>query len=144
MLCTECKKEQEKRIPNEEKENAQPAEKVCSDVHTTLKSKRSAALILLTGATLMLIMVFILFWLVMLPNLPQDNSVLRITVQIYARPLRNISGSDLQDDLLLPSGGSFFVLWRFYKLFTAPALTSYSFGGIIIQYDIRCLSYDRS
>ena len=42
MLCTECKKEQEKRIPNEEKENAQPAEKVCSDVHTTLKSKRSA------------------------------------------------------------------------------------------------------
>lgn len=54
MLCTECKKEQEKRIPNEEKENAQPAEKVCSDVHTTLKSKRSAALILLTGATLML------------------------------------------------------------------------------------------
>lgn len=27
MLCTECKKEQEKRIPNEEKENAQPAEK---------------------------------------------------------------------------------------------------------------------
>lgn len=39
MLCTECKKEQEKRIPNEEKENAQPAEKVCSDVHTTLKSK---------------------------------------------------------------------------------------------------------
>ena len=61
MLCTECKKEQEKRIPNEEKENAQPAEKVCSDVHTTLKSKRSAALILLTGATLMLIMVFILF-----------------------------------------------------------------------------------
>ena len=25
MLCTECKKEQEKRIPNEEKENAQPA-----------------------------------------------------------------------------------------------------------------------
>lgn len=38
MLCTECKKEQEKRIPNEEKENAQPAEKVCSDVHTTLKS----------------------------------------------------------------------------------------------------------
>ena len=44
MLCTECKKEQEKRIPNEEKENAQPAEKVCSDVHTTLKSKRSAAL----------------------------------------------------------------------------------------------------
>lgn len=28
MLCTECKKEQEKRIPNEEKENAQPAEKV--------------------------------------------------------------------------------------------------------------------
>ena len=24
MLCTECKKEQEKRIPNEEKENAQP------------------------------------------------------------------------------------------------------------------------
>ena len=40
MLCTECKKEQEKRIPNEEKENAQPAEKVCSDVHTTLKSKR--------------------------------------------------------------------------------------------------------
>ena len=96
MLCTECKKEQEKRIPNEEKENAQPAEKVCSDVHTTLKSKRSAALILLTGAT------------------------------------------------LLPSGGSFFVLWRFYKLFTAPALTSYSFGGIIIQYDIRCLSYDRS
>ena len=120
MLCTECKKEQEKRIPNEEKENAQPAEKLCSDVHTTLKSKRSAALILLTGATLMLIMVFILFW------------------------LRNISGSDLQDDLLLPSGGSFFVLWRFYKLFTAPALTSYSFGGIIIQYDIRCLSYDRS
>lgn len=76
MLCTECKKEQEKRIPNEEKENAQPAEKVCSDVHTTLKSKRSAALILLTGATLMLIMVFILFWLIMLPNLPQDNSVL--------------------------------------------------------------------
>ena len=67
MLCTECKKEQEKRIPNEEKENAQSAEKVCSDVHTTLKSKRSAALILLTGATLMLIM---------LPNLPQDNSVL--------------------------------------------------------------------
>ena len=66
MLCTECKKEQEKRIPNEEKENAQPAEKVYSDVHTTLKSKR----------TLMLIMVFILFWLVMLPNLPQDNSVL--------------------------------------------------------------------
>lgn len=61
MLCTECKKEQEKRIPNEEKENAQPAEKLCSDVHTTLKSKRSAALILLTGATLMLIMVFILF-----------------------------------------------------------------------------------
>lgn len=61
MLCTECKKEQEKRIPNEEKENAQPAEKVCSDVHTTLKSKRSAALILLTGATLMLIMVFIFF-----------------------------------------------------------------------------------
>lgn len=48
MLCTECKKEQEKRIPNEEKENAQPAEKVCSDVHTTLKSKRSAALILVT------------------------------------------------------------------------------------------------
>ena len=46
MLCTECKKEQEKRIPNEEKENAQPAEKVYSDVHTTLKSKRSAALIL--------------------------------------------------------------------------------------------------
>lgn len=45
MLCTECKKEQEKRIPNEEKENAQPAEKVYSDVHTTLKSKRSAALI---------------------------------------------------------------------------------------------------
>lgn len=61
MLCTECKKEQEKRISNEEKENAQPAEKVCSDVHTTLKSKRSAALILVTGATLMLIMVFILF-----------------------------------------------------------------------------------
>lgn len=61
---------------NEEKENAQPAEKVYSDVHTTLKSKRSAALILLTGATLMLIMVFILFWLIMLPNLPQDNSVL--------------------------------------------------------------------
>ena len=56
MLCTECKKEQEKRIPNEEKENAQPAEKVCSDVHTTLKSKRSAALILVTGATLMLIL----------------------------------------------------------------------------------------
>ena len=76
MLCTECKKEQEKRIPNEEKENAQPAEKVCSDVHTTLKSKRSAALILVTGATLMLIIVFILFWLIMLPNLPQDNSVL--------------------------------------------------------------------
>lgn len=76
MLCTEYKKEQEKRIPNEEKENAQPAEKVYSDVHTTLKSKRSAALILLTGATLMLIMVFILFWLIMLPNLPQDNSVL--------------------------------------------------------------------
>lgn len=76
MLCTECKKEQEKRISNEEKENAQPAEKVCSDVHTTLKSKRSAALILVTGATLMLIMVFILFWLIMLPNLPQDNSVL--------------------------------------------------------------------
>lgn len=76
MLCNECKKEQEKRISNEEKENAQPAEKVCSDVHTTLKSKRSAALILLTGATLMLIMVFILFWLIMLPNLPQDNSVL--------------------------------------------------------------------
>ena len=70
MLCTECKKEQEKRISNEEKENAQPAEKVCSDVHTTLKSKRSAALILV------LIMVFILFWLIMLPNLPQDNSVL--------------------------------------------------------------------
>ena len=65
MLCTECKKEQEKRISNEEKENAQPAEKVCSDVHTTLKSKRSAALILVTGATLML-----------MPNLPQDNSVL--------------------------------------------------------------------
>ena len=141
MLCTECKKEQEKRIPNEEKENAQPAEKVCSDVHTTLKSKRSAALILVTGATLMLIMVFILFWLIMLPNLPQDNSVL---ANNYARPPRNISGSDLQDDLLLPSGGSFFVLWRFYKLFTVPALTSYSFGGIIIQYDIRCLSYDRS
>ena len=76
MLCTECKKEQEKRIPNEEKENAQPAEKVCSDVHTTLKSKRSAALILVTGATLMLIIVFILFWLIMLPNLPQVNSVL--------------------------------------------------------------------
>lgn len=61
MLCTECKKKQEKRIPNDEKENAQPTEKVCSDVHTTLKSKRSAALILVTGATLMLIMVFILF-----------------------------------------------------------------------------------
>ena len=76
MLCTECKKKQEKRIPNDEKENAQPTEKVCSDVHTTLKSKRSAALILVTGATLMLIMVFILFWLIMLPNLPQDNSVL--------------------------------------------------------------------
>lgn len=43
MLCTECKKEQESRIPNEEKE---------------------------------LIIVFILFWLIMLPNLPQDNSVL--------------------------------------------------------------------
>lgn len=45
-------------------------------IHTTLKSKRSAALILVTGATLMLIIVFILFWLIMLPNLPQDNSVL--------------------------------------------------------------------
>lgn len=144
MLCTECKKEQKKRIPNEEKENAQPAEKVCSDVHTTLKSKRSAALILVTGATLMLIMVFILFWLIMLPNLPQDNSVLANNCANICQTARNISGSDLQDDLLLPSGGSFFVLWRFYKLFTAPALTSYSFGGIIIQYDIRCLSYDRS
>ena len=143
MLCTECKKEQEKRIPNEEKENAQPAEKVCSDVHTTLKSKRSAALILLTGATLMLIMVFILFWLIMLPNLPQDNSVLANNCANICQTAKE-SGSDLQDDLLLPSGGSFFVLWRFYKLFTAPALTSYSFGGIIIQYDIRCLSYDRS
>ena len=137
MLCTECKKEQEKRIPNEEKENAQPAEKLCSDVHTTLKSKRSAALILLTGATLMLI-------ISCCPICHKTTASLRITVQIYARPLRNISGSDLQDDLLLPSGGSFFVLWRFYKLFTAPALTSYSFGGIIIQYDLRCLSYDRS
>ncbi|WP_455267293.1 hypothetical protein [Ruminococcus sp.] len=76
MLCTECKKEQEKRISNEKNENAQPTEKVCSDVHTTLKSKRSAALILVTGATLMLTMVFILFWLVMLPNLTQDNSIL--------------------------------------------------------------------
>lgn len=76
MLCTECKKEQDKRIPNEKNENAQPIEKVCSDVHTTLKSKRSAALILVTGATLMLTMVFILFWLVMLPNLTQDNSIL--------------------------------------------------------------------
>lgn len=144
MLCTECKKKQEKRIPNDEKENAQPTEKVCSDVHTTLKSKRSAALILVTGATLMLIMVFILFGLSCCRICHKTTASLRITVQIYARPPRNISGSDLQDDLLLPSGGSFFVLWRFYKLFTAPALTSYSFGGIIIQYDIRCLSYDRS
>lgn len=144
MLCTECKKEQEKRIPNEEKENAQPAEKVCSDVHTTLKSKRSAALILLTGATLMLIIVFILFGLSCCRICHKTTASLRITVLIYARPLRNILGSDLQDDLLLPSGGSFFALWRFYKLFTAPALTSYAFGGIIIQYDIRCLSYDRS
>ena len=34
MLCTECKKEQEKRIPNEEKENAQPAEKAFSRFDT--------------------------------------------------------------------------------------------------------------
>lgn len=118
MLCTECKKEQEKRIPNEEKENAQPAEKVCSDVHTTLKSKRSAALILVTGATLMLIMVFILFGLSCCRICHKTTASLRITVQIYAGPLRNISGSDLQDDLLLPSGGSFFcfiaILQAFY------------------------------
>lgn len=115
MLCTECKKEQENRIPNEEKENAQPAEKVCSDVHTTLKSKRSAALILLTGATLMLIMVFILFGLSCCQICHKTTASLRITVQIYARPLRNISGSDLQDVLLLPSGGSFL----FYGDFTS-------------------------
>ena len=141
MLCTECKKEQEKRIPNEKKENAQPAEKVCSDVHTTLKSKRSAALILVTGATLMLIIVFILFWLIMLPNLPQDNSVLANNCANICQTARDLIFKTICSCL---RAGVFFVLWRFYKVFTAPALTSYSFGGIIIQYDIRCLSYDRS
>lgn len=76
MLCTECKKEHENGISDEKHENPQPAERVCSDVHTTLKAKRSAALILLSGAAIMLIMVFVLYWLVMLPRLPKDSSVL--------------------------------------------------------------------
>ena len=76
MLCTECKKEHENGISDEKHENAQPAARECSDVHTTLKAKRSAALILLSGAAVMLIMVFVLFWLVMLPRLPQGSGVL--------------------------------------------------------------------
>ena len=76
MLCTECKKEHENGISDETHENAQPAVRESIDVHTTLKSKRTAAVILVSGAAIMLIMVFVLFWLVMLPRLPQESSVL--------------------------------------------------------------------
>lgn len=47
----------------------------------------------------------------------KTTASLRITVQIYARPLRNISGSDLQDDLLLPSGGSFLFYGDFTRFY---------------------------
>lgn len=41
-----------------------------------LKAKRSAAVILVSAAAVMLIMVFVLFWFVILPVLPQESSVL--------------------------------------------------------------------
>lgn len=76
MLCTECKDKSENGICEEGTENFQAEGKSDRDVRETLKAKRSAAVILVSAAAVMLIMVFVLFWFVILPVLPQESSVL--------------------------------------------------------------------
>lgn len=80
MMCTECKKEQKNAaqqnnfISSTDVSKADAKETI--DEHTAVKAKRSATLILLSAAAVMLVMVFVLFWFIMLPNLPQSGSVL--------------------------------------------------------------------
>lgn len=76
MLCTECKDKPENGICEEGTENFHAEDKNERDVRETLKAKRFAAVILVSAAAVMLIMVFALFWFVILPMLPQESSVL--------------------------------------------------------------------
>ena len=73
MLCTECKDEPENGICEEGTENFHAEDK---NERETLKAKSFAAVILVSAAAVMLIMVFVLFWFVILPMLPQESSVL--------------------------------------------------------------------